>query len=316
MSPMTDRQIDFLSASPTTGSLDVHWIHGSRRSRDDHDPLIQVHAYDEHTYLLRQSKAVTYEAPFLYLLLGNERALLLDTGATKDVDRFPLRETVDSILDTWLAAHPRDDYELVVAHTHGHGDHVAGDHQLADRPGTTVVDRDLESVQSFFGFTSWPDQTVELDLGGRVLEIRGIPGHHAASVAVYDRWSGFLLTGDTVYPGRLYVPDFPAFLASLDRLVAITQSRRVSHVMGCHIEMTRTPGRDYPLGSTYQPDEPPLQMTVEQLLAVRTAARSVADTPGAHYFDDFAIFHGPCRRAMLVQMARGLGARVTAAVRR
>ena len=42
--------------------------------------------------------------------------------------------------------------------------------------------------------------------------------------------------------------------------------------MGCHVEMTRTPGRDYPLGSTYQPDEPPLQMTVGQLGAVREAA--------------------------------------------
>ncbi len=47
------------------------------------EPPIQVHAYDPHTYVLRQSKATNYEAPFLYLLFGNERAILLDTGATE-----------------------------------------------------------------------------------------------------------------------------------------------------------------------------------------------------------------------------------------
>ena len=81
--------------------------------------------------------------------------------------------------------------------------------------------------------------------------------------------------------------------------------------MGCHIEMTRTPGRDYPLGALYQPDEPPLQMTVAQLVAVRDAARSVAARPGAHTFDDFIIFNGPCRAAVVRQLARITWRRVT-----
>ena len=108
------------------------------------------------------------------------------------------------------------------------------------------------------------------------------------------RGPDFLLTGDTVYPGRLYVQDMPAFIDSLDRLVRLAESRGVRHVMGCHIEMSRSPGRDYPLGTTYQPEEPPLQMTVDQLRAVRDAAvMAVAGSPGAHSFDDFAIFNGP-----------------------
>ena len=32
--------------------------------------------------ILRQNMAIDYEAPFLYLLFGGDRALLLDTGAT------------------------------------------------------------------------------------------------------------------------------------------------------------------------------------------------------------------------------------------
>jgi glyoxylase-like metal-dependent hydrolase (beta-lactamase superfamily II) len=302
--------IDFAVGAPVTVDLDVRWIHGTRSGRRGSEPAIQVHACDPHTFVLRQSKVTSYEAPFLYLLLGNDRALLLDTGASKDPAAFPLRETVDGILRDWLADHPRDDYELIVAHTHGHNDHVAGDAQFDGRPRTRLVPRELDAVTSFFGFTDWPGQVVRLDLGGRVLEVTGIPGHHRASIAVYDRWTGFLLSGDSVYPGRLYAQDMPAFTASLGRLVTFAEARQVTHVMGCHIEMTRTPRRDYPVGSRYQPDEPPLQMTVAQLTAVRDAAASVAGQPGAHVFDEFIIFNGPCTAAMIRQLGRALWARV------
>ena len=296
-----------------TTLADVRWIHGTPRRGQLEDPLIQVHWHDDDTVLLRQSKSTSFEAPFLFLLLGRERALLLDTGATKDPERFPLRRTVDTLLGEWLAAHPDVDasaYELVVAHTHGHGDHVAGDEQLADRPGTTVVSRELDAVQQFFGFTDWPTQVVTFDLGGRALEITGIPGHHRASIAVHDPATGFLLTGDTVYPGRLYVEDPPAFLESLDRLVELAASRERDL-------RPRLPRRDdqhsrprLPLGTTYQPHEAPWPMSVAQLVAVRDAARSLAGKPGAHTYDDFAIWNGPCHGAALRQVARGLWGRL------
>ena len=307
--------IDFLKGAPTGGAPEPAWIHGALSNRRTTDPPIQVHAHDPHTYVLRQSKATSYEAPFVFLFLGNERALLLDTGAKADPERFPLRATVDGIIGDWLAEHPRDSYELVVAHTHGHGDHVAADSQFADRPHTTTVGVKVAAVQEFFGFTAWPEQIVSFDLGGRVLEITGCPGHHAASIAVYDPWTGFLLTGDTVYPGRLYVKDFPAFVASLDRLVELATERPVTRVLGCHIEMTRTPGRDYPIGCTYQPDEPPLAMTVAQLTAVRDAAHEVADRPGVHHRDDFIIWNGFPLRAQLGQVARLAAGRLGNAVR-
>lgn len=309
-----DSRIDFVTAAPTAGTFPERWIHGARSGRTPVEPT-QVHAYDPHTVLLRQSKHVTFEAPFLYLFFGNDRALLMDTGAVKDPARAPVRETVDKLIDGWLAEHPRDGYQLVVAHTHAHGDHIAGDGQFADRPDTTVVGTDLGSVQAFFGFTDWPGQVVEFDLGGRVLEVSGCPGHHATSVAVYDPWTGFLLTGDTVYPGRLYAFDFPTFVASIEHLVEFASARPVTHVMGCHIEMRGTPRRDYPLGARYQPDEPPLQMSTAQLVAVRDAARAVADRPGVHRYDDFIIYQGPCHGAIPGMVLRGLGYRIGTSVR-
>jgi glyoxylase-like metal-dependent hydrolase (beta-lactamase superfamily II) len=307
---ITSTVVDFATDAPVPGNLDVRWIHGLRSRKDGSEPDFQVHAYDAHTYILRQSKTVSAEAPFLYLLFGNDRALLLDTGAGKQSEARPLRDVIDGLVAGWLAKHPRDGYELMVAHTHGHNDHVAGDGQFADRPATVVVSRELTAVQEFFGFTDWPKQPVSFDLGGRVLEIAATPGHHRAAITTYDPWTGFLITGDTVLPGRLLAFDFPAFLDSIERLVEFTETHEVTHVMGCHIEMTREPGRDYPLGCTYQPDEPPLQMTVGQLTAIRDAARSVADKPGAHVFDDFRIYNGPFKGYIVPMMLRGLVAKV------
>lgn len=271
------------------GDLDVQWVHGRRRRGDPPGPPVQVHAYDEHTYLLRQNKSVHYEGPFLFLLFGNERAVLFDTGATADPRRFPLRSVVDGVIGRWLEAHPRENYRLVVAHTHAHGDHVAADGQFTHRPDTDLVGTGLAAVTAFFGFTDWPDQEVELDLGGRRLEVVGIPGHHETSIAVFDPWTGILLTGDTVYPGRLYVQDMPAFAASIERLTEFALCRPVRHVLGCHIEMTRTPGHEYPLGCRYQPDEPPLQLTTQQLVAVRDATRRASGRRGVHVHPDFVV---------------------------
>jgi hydroxyacylglutathione hydrolase len=272
------------------GDLDVRWIHGSPSARHNRDPEIQVHRYDEHTVILRQNMSVHYEAPFLYLLLGNDRALLVDSGATPQPAFFPLRATVDHL----LAEQPRDHYELLVAHSHSHHDHTAADAQFADRPACTVVGTDLAAVTGFFGLPDWPEGTAQLDLGGRVVDVIPSPGHDQPAVTYYDRATGLLLTGDTVYPGRLYVeePDWKAFAATVDRLLAFTADHPVVHLLGGHIEMTRTAGVDYPIRTTYQPEEPPLELSVADLAALRQAIEEVGDTPGVHPYKKFVLYHG------------------------
>ena len=66
--------------------------------------------------------------------------------------------------------------------------------------------------------------------------------------------------------------------------------------MGCHIEMTRRHARDYPLGAKYQPDEPPLEMTVRQLIAFGTRPRRLRTGRASDHYDDFIIFNEPGRR--------------------
>lgn len=272
-------------------NLDVAWIHGSPAPKYNTDPDIQVHAYDEHTYVLRQNMAVSWEAPFMFLLFGHDRAVLLDTGATAEPGFFPLRATVDSVIDGWTASHPHDgDYGLLVLHTHSHTDHTAADGQFAGRPHTQVVGAKRDQAWPFFGFTAGQEAVVELDLGGRVIDCLDTPGHHEAAVTYYDRYTRILFTGDTVYPGRLYVFDWAGFVRTIDRLVQWCGEHPVSHVIGCHIEMTTTPGQDYPVGWTYQPDEPPLQLTPGHLRQLQDTMREHDLKPGRYVLPEMIIY--------------------------
>jgi len=279
-----------MSSTPVAKPLDVQWIHGSPSSKHNTDPDLQTYWYDEHTVILRQNKAIDYEAPFLFLLFGQERAVLIDTGATASPDFFPLRRVIDELVSSWLGRNPRNGYVLLVLHTHAHGDHVAGDEQFADRADTVLVEANKDAAWRFFGFSGASGEIRPVDLGGRVLQAFATPGHHAAAVTFYDPWTGILLTGDTVYRGRLYIVDWAAYSRSIDRLIEFSEAHPVTHVIGCHIEMTRQPGVDYPVRTTYQPDEPPLEMTVAHLHKVRAALDEVGPEPALRAFGEFILW--------------------------
>jgi hydroxyacylglutathione hydrolase len=60
---MTDAPVDFTAGAPTAGSLDVRWIHGAPASGPADDPPIQVHWYDPHTVILRQTRPAGPDPP-------------------------------------------------------------------------------------------------------------------------------------------------------------------------------------------------------------------------------------------------------------
>jgi len=230
-------------------------------------PEFQVHEYNPDLYILRESGCSNYEKPFLYLLFGKDKVLMLDTGAGKT----DVADVVKTVIDRWLARNKRESISLVVAHTHGHRDHISGDEAMKALPQTTVIAPTVTAVQEFFGFHKWPEDLVTYDLGGRVLDVIAIPGHEASSIAIYDRQTGILFTGDTLYPGRLYVEDSIQFLRSVQRLVDFTRGKIVAHILGNHIEQTKTPYLDYPVGTVYQPEEHPLELGRGQLLELDEA---------------------------------------------
>lgn len=266
------------------GTLPDHWITGGPDCAAV--PKWQVHAYNPDLYIIRESGCTNYEKPFLYLIFGKDRALLQDTGAGET----NIREIIDQTIAEWLARNGRKSIPLVVAHSHGHGDHISGDKQLADRPDTTVIGLSIDATQKAYGIEHWPEDQGAIDLGGRFLDVIAIPGHQPFSVAFYDRATGILLTGDTLYPGRLYVSDFPAYRASIQRLVDFTRGKLVAHILGCHIEQAKTPFLDYPVGTKYQPDEHVLELSHAHLIELNDALKGM-DGPVVRYATrDFTIW--------------------------
>jgi hydroxyacylglutathione hydrolase len=250
------------------GTLEVAWMHGSLDCGQNADPELQLHAYNATTHVVRQNKCDTFEAPFVYVLLGANVAFVLDSGATTGPG---LRDAVQR-----LAGARR----IVVAHSHAHGDHVASDGRFAGQPNTTVIGRARAAVEQAFGIAPWPTGPGSLDLGGgRVLDVLGIPGHEATHIAVYDRETGLLLTGDTLYPGLLFITDWNEYRTSVKRLAAFAAAHPVAHVLGAHIEMTATPGVNYPYGTTFQPDEHVLQLGAEHLVELDAALDALGPAP-------------------------------------
>lgn len=266
------------------GGFPDHWIDGTDCANE---PEVMVWQYAPDTFILRQSLCTDFEGPFVYLLFGEERALVQDTG-TGDAD---LAGAVQGVIDAWLSAKGKPSIELVVTHSHGHGDHIGGDGSFAALPNATVVGTSAAAVQSFFGFTSWPTEVVQYDLGGRVLDVVAIPGHHSAHVALYDRQEDLLFTGDTLYPGRLYIADWSDYQQSVARLQAfVDDGNAVSWVLGTHIEMTTTPGEDYPFQEDQHPAEHVLQLEPAVLAELAAAVAAMGPTPQLEVHDDFIIY--------------------------
>jgi hydroxyacylglutathione hydrolase len=254
-----------MTSFPTT------WDDGTAATGPDH----QVHWYDDRTAIIRQALRTNFEGPFLYLLFGSERALLLDTG-TGHAD---LRAVVDELL-------AGRELELIVAHTHGHGDHIGGDSQFDSVIGTSATE-----VADYCGLANWPAELGEFDLGDRVLDLIPIPGHQGSDLAFYDRTTQLLLTGDSLYPGRLYVPDWTAYRASIARLAGfVAAGNPASWVLGSHIELTSRPGVDFEMGADRHPDEHQLQLAPAVLTELADALTEAGPEPVRIVRDHFIVF--------------------------
>jgi glyoxylase-like metal-dependent hydrolase (beta-lactamase superfamily II) len=262
----------------------VPWINGVSAA----EPALQVQQFDADTFVLRQSMRTNPEGPFLYLLFGKDRAFLVDTGA----GGTPIRPTVEKVISDWCNRHHRSSIPLVVAHSHGHGDHIAGDAEFEGRLQTSIVGHSPAQVASYFGFTNWPNELRSFDLGGRNLTIIPTPGHQPAHIAIFDPRAQLLMSGDMLYPGRLYVPSnrFSEYRNSVAMLASFTRDHPVSLILGAHIEMTTTPGQDFPLGSSAHPNEHMLELGPESLMDLQTAVQGMGDDVRRQVTGSFIVF--------------------------
>jgi glyoxylase-like metal-dependent hydrolase (beta-lactamase superfamily II) len=284
-------------SEPVPGSLDVHWNEGASDCAAAPQEPLQIHKYESQTFILRESPCASFEANFIYLLIGSDKALLIDTGAVAEPKAMPLAKAVLERLPD------KDDKKLplLVAHTHRHLDHRAGDPQFASLPSVQTVPFDLEGVRTFFGFTDWPNGIAHLDLGDRTVDVIPTPGHNATHVAFYDERTGILFSGDFLLAGRLLIEDAKAYRESALRVVDFLKERPLTHILGGHIELNAA-GRAYRFRSHYHPDEHRLGLARADLTALPAA------------FERFNGFYARYPNYVLINPIRNLMAQAVIAV--
>jgi glyoxylase-like metal-dependent hydrolase (beta-lactamase superfamily II) len=295
------------AANPTQVVAAKNWIHGSQNCAANQDPAIDVLAAGPGTYVLRQNKCIHVEAPFIYVFFGSHTVFVQDTGATESPGEFPIYATIERLIDENFAANDGDKPAILITHSHDHSDHTAGDSQFRGQENVVLVDAELDAIVEHFEFSNWPTGETVIDLGSRELTLFPIPGHQKASVAVYDSQTQWLLTGDTFYPGRLYVREWDEYKTSIQKLVDFTNTHPVSALMGTHIEISNTPGDIYEFGLDYQPNEEALPLTKADLNALNAALIEIGGEPRERTLDKFMISPVGGAQALIGTEIKGVG---------
>jgi glyoxylase-like metal-dependent hydrolase (beta-lactamase superfamily II) len=176
-----------------------------------------------------------------YLIAGTTRALLFDTGmGISDIRKTATELTSrplsvlnshthnDHVGDNWRFP---DIYAMDTAFTRDNAKGSSADAQAEITPDQLCgelppgFDRRSYATKAFH-IRHWLHDGDKIDLGGRVLQVIATPGHTPDSISLLDAKNGLVFTGDTYYPGPifLYRPEtnLDAYVASLKKLAALT----------------------------------------------------------------------------------------------
>jgi len=202
------------------------------------DPWFEVYEIRPQIFAIYEPRQA--EEVISYLIVGTERAVLFDTGlGIGDIQRV-----VDSLTKL----------PILVVNSHTHNDHTSGNWQFthiagmdtdftrhnaqgsrADAqseldPGNLCGPLPANFDPKAYATKPWTiteqiHDGSQLDLGGRTLEVIATPGHTPDAIALLDRAHGLLFTGDSYYPGPIYLyrseTDVAAYEHSMTRLASL-----------------------------------------------------------------------------------------------
>ena len=179
----------------------------------------EVYKLNNNTYAVYEPNQ--WQEAISYLLLGTEKAMLVDT--------------LQGIGDLKAVIDQLTDLPVIVMNTHSHYDHVSSNHQFetiygiqmpytannakghknADLRSSMTPETIWKNLPDTFSFDTYESKAYEIDkfvkdreiidLGDREIEIAFIPGHSPDSVILVDKKNRMMMTGDTFYPAPIYV---------------------------------------------------------------------------------------------------------------
>ena len=152
----------------------------------------------------------------VYLLEGEDRALLIDAGAWMP----HLAETVAKLTDK----------PVTLVLTHGHGDHVGG---VIGFPECWIHPADTsmigEGARHYGIKVNLLSEGEVIDLGGRQIEVLATPGHTSGSVTFFDKERGYGFSGDAFGSTNLllFTNSFKTLVNTLDRTIAYMKANDI-----------------------------------------------------------------------------------------
>jgi glyoxylase-like metal-dependent hydrolase (beta-lactamase superfamily II) len=220
------------------------------------DPWFEVYKVAANTFAIYEPHQS--EEVISYLIAGSKNAILFDTGM--------------GISDIKKVAEELTKLPIIVLNSHTHDDHVGGNWEFSTIYGMNLeftrtnakgsradAQEEIASGEicgdlpkSFeakaYETKPWKIQTYtqdgdRIDIGSRVIEVFSTPGHTPDAISILDRANGLLFTGDTYYPGDiwLYRPetDLDAYVASVKKLAALEPQLKL--ILGAHNVPTEPP---------------------------------------------------------------------------
>ena len=189
---------------------------------------------DESTYIISEYRH--WEETHCYLLIGNDRALLIDTGL--------------GISNIFEQVRKLTNKSVVAVATHIHWDHIGGHKYFPEfyaheaeldwlngkfplpvqAVKNMVTDRcELPEdfcIDGYAIFQGKPDRLLvdgdTIDLGERTIQVLHTPGHSPGHLCFWEDEKGYLYSGDLVYEGTLFAnypsTDPQSYLTSLEKI--------------------------------------------------------------------------------------------------
>lgn len=202
------------------------------------DPWFEVYRIRPDVFAIYEPHQ--YEEVISYLVVGSKKALLFDTG----MGISNIRKVVEGLTSL----------PVIVLNSHTHNDHVGDNWRFKDVYGMdtdftrTNAKGSTEDAQAElapdqicgqlppgfdakqystkpFHISHWLHDGDKIELGGRTLQVIATPGHTPDSISLLDEKNGLLFTGDTFYPGPIFLyrpeTDLDAYTASVKKLAAL-----------------------------------------------------------------------------------------------
>jgi len=213
------------------------------------DPWFEVYKPASNVFAIYEPHQA--EEVISYLIVGNKRALMFDTGmGISDIEKVTTELT---------------NLPIIVLNSHTHDDHVGGNWEFStvygmdtdftrknalgsreDAQAEITPDQICGTLPNGFDakayarrpwrITAYTHDGDRFDLGGRTIEVIATPGHTPDAISLIDRANGLLFTGDTYYPAPIWLfrpeTNLDAYATSIRRLAALAPQVRL--VLGAH----------------------------------------------------------------------------------